>query len=254
MRTSVVAIALLLAACGGGGGAAPSASAEPELDLAGTWELTEGTGIPIVADYPITLSFSRSDVRGISACNHYGGQVSLAGGEFSIGGLGSTAMGCEPAVLAAEEAYMAALVRVSRVSRDGEELILAGPDVELRFARLAEPPTAELVDRTWVLETLIVGDIASPALGERATLELSSHGEMTGSTGCRSFSGQWLESGNQIDAPIMGMNEVECPAELQEQDSHVVSVIGDGFVPTIEGDLLTLTDPGSIGLVYRAAD
>jgi hypothetical protein len=34
----------------------------------------------------------------------------------------------------------------------------------------------------------------------------------------------------------------------------VVSVIGDGFVPTLEGDRLTLTDPGSIGLVYRAAD
>jgi hypothetical protein len=31
-----------------------------------------------------------------------------------------------------------------------------------------------------------------------------------------------------------------------------VSVIGDGFIPTIEGDLLTLMDPGGIGLVYRA--
>ncbi len=50
------------------------------------------------------------------------------------------------------------------------------------------------------------------------------------------------------------MDEVNCASELQEQDSHVVSVVGDGFVPSIEGDLLTLTDPGSIGLVYRAAD
>jgi heat shock protein HslJ len=254
MRTSVVAIALVLAACGGGGGAAPTASAEPDLDLTGSWELTAGTGVPIVEDYPITLSFTGSDVGGISACNQYGGQVSLAGGEFSIEGLGGTDMACEPAVMAAEQGYMASLVQVSRVSRDGEELVLSGPDVELRFARLADPPTADLVDRVWVLETLVVGDVAGPALGERATLELSSDGEITGSTGCRSFSGQWLESGNQIDAPILGMDERECPAELQEQDSHVVSVIGDGFVPTIEGDLLTLTDPGSIGLVYRADD
>ena len=132
--------------------------------------------------------------------------------------------------------------------------MLSGRDVELRFARLAQPPTAELVDRVWVLETLFVGDIAAPAQGERATLELSSDGTFTGSTGCRSFSGQWVEAGNQIDAPIIGMDQLECPADLQEQDSHVVSVVGDGFVPTIDAELLTLTDPGSIGLVYRAED
>ena len=26
----------------------------------------------------------------------------------------------------------------------------------------------------------------------------------------------------------------------------------DGFVPSVEGDLLTLVDPGGVGLVYRA--
>ncbi len=50
------------------------------------------------------------------------------------------------------------------------------------------------------------------------------------------------------------MDETTCPAELSAQDDHVVSVIGDGFIPTIEGDLLTLMDPGGIGLVYRAED
>jgi hypothetical protein len=50
------------------------------------------------------------------------------------------------------------------------------------------------------------------------------------------------------------MGEAECPAALSEQDSHVVSVIGDGFVPSIEGDLLTLLDPGGVGLVYRAQE
>jgi hypothetical protein len=31
-----------------------------------------------------------------------------------------------------------------------------------------------------------------------------------------------------------------------------VSVIGDGFIPTIDGELLTLMDPEGIGLVYRS--
>jgi heat shock protein HslJ len=248
-----VAIALLLAACRSAG-AVPTPTSEPDMDLAGTWGLISGTDVPIVEDHPITLTFTGSDIGGISACNHYGGRVSLDGGSFSIAELGMTDMACEPAVMAAEAPYLAALQLVDGASRDGDELVLSGPDVELRYARLPDPPTAELVDHVWVLETLFVGDIASPAEGERATLELVSDGTFTGSTGCRSFSGQWVESGDQIDAPIMAMDERECPAELQAQDSHVVSVIGDGFVPTIDGGLLTLTDPGSIGLVYRAVD
>ena len=106
----------------------------------------------------------------------------------------------------------------------------------------------------WVLETLFVSDVATPALGEPATLELRSDGTFSGSTGCRSFSGDWLERGEQIVAPSFGMDGAECPADLSQQDGHVVSVIGDGFVPSVVGDLLTLTDPGGVGLVYRAEE
>ncbi len=257
MRHATLAIALLLTACGSAGTAPtapPSATGAGELDLDGTWQLTAGTDVPIVDDYPITLTFTGSEVGGTSACNEYGGRVARAGGTFSIGELGGTDMACKGDVMAAEAAYLAALREVAAIAREGEELVLSGPDAELRFSRLAEPPTAELVEHLWVLETLVVGDVATPAMGERATLELSTDGTFTGSTGCRTFEGQWLERGNQILATSMAMNEEACPPELQQQDGHVVSVVGDGFVPTIEGGLLTLTDPGSIGLVYRVAD
>ena len=55
-------------------------------------------------------------------------------------------------------------------------------------------------------------------------------------------------------ATTFAMGDVACPAELANQDSHVVSVIGDGFVPSIDGEMLTLVDPGGVGLVYRAAE
>jgi heat shock protein HslJ len=259
----VVLVAALLAGC-----AAPGAPRTPEgtvmpdrsdtpaggVDLEGAWQLTAGTDVPIVEDHPITVSFSGTEFTGVSACNQYGGRVSIDGDSLSIDEIAGTDVGCEPPVLAAERAYLAAFRHVTVASLKGEELVLSGPGIELRFSRLAEPPTAELVDRTWILETLVVGDIASAPLGEPATLKLASDGTFTGSTGCRMFRGTWLERGNQIIAPTLAMDEVSCPDELQQQDDHVVSVIGDGFVPTIEGDLLTLTDPGSIGLVYRAED
>jgi hypothetical protein len=52
----------------------------------------------------------------------------------------------------------------------------------------------------------------------------------------------------------MRMDDAECAAGLAHQDATIVSVVGDGFVPSIDGDLLTLTDPGGAGLVYRAGD
>ena len=156
--------------------------------------------------------------------------------------------------MAAEAAYMAALSRVREIVRDGDDLVARGDGIELRFEALAPPPTAELVDTTWVLETVLVGDVAAAPMGEPATLELSEDGTFTGSTGCRTFSGEWMEQGDQIQAPSWGMDQTTCPAELSDQDGHVVSVIGDGFIPTIDGDLLTLMDPGGIGLVYRAEE
>ena len=67
------------------------------------------------------------------------------------------------------------------------------------------------------------------------------------------------------DVPLhpvrVGADHQQLPARARiavagagRQDEHVVSVIGDGFVPTIEANLLTLTDPGGVGLVYRAGE
>jgi hypothetical protein len=44
----------------------------------------------------------------------------------------------------------------------------------------------------------------------------------------------------------------ECPAELETQDGHVVTVLGDGFRAVVDGQLLTLTSSGDLGLVYRS--
>lgn len=256
-RLPLLAVALTLVACGSAGTPPTSPSGEP-FEPQGSWELTSGhaggVDIPIVDDHPITLTIEGSEIGGTAACNSYGGRLTVTGGRLEIRDLGMTAMGCEEPVLAAESAYTAALTAVESIGGDGGELVLSGPDVELRFAALAPPPTAELVDTVWVLETLFVGDVASSTLGQPATLELHSDGTFIGSTGCRSFSGDWRERGEQIVAPSFAMDGPDCPADLSQQDGHVVSVIGDGFVASVVEDLLTLTDPGGVGLVYRAEE
>lgn len=257
MRRLLLPLCFVLAACGSPA-VSPSGGGD-DLDPEGSWQLASGATdagpVPIVDDHPITLTVEGSTIGGTAACNGYGGKIQPTGGGIRITDLAWTAMACVPdEVMAAEAAYTQALAAVTAIRADGEQMVLEGPGIELRFDALPEPPTADLVDTTWILDTLFVGDVATAPMGEPATLELRTDGTFSGSTGCRPFDGQWTEAGEQLMATTFAMGDVACPAELTGQDSHVVSVIGDGFVPSIEGELLTLLDAGGVGLVYRASE
>lgn len=254
-RPVLLLLLLLLAACGT---QSPSATEVEPVDPTGSWRLTSGTAagaeVPILDDHPITLTIEGSELYGTAACNEYGGRLAAAAGRLDIGEIAMTAMACGAAAMDAEAAYMRALDLVDRIRIDAAQLVLGGGDSELRFERLPDPPTAELLDTVWGLESIFVGDVAAPPLGERATLELRSDGTLRGSTGCRGFTGTWVERGPQIVATTLAMDDRVCPPDLAQQDGHVVTVIGDGFVPSIEGGLLTLSDPGGVGLSYRAIE
>jgi len=251
-----LALVLVLAGCGTTGRTpAPSDVAD---DANATWQLTSGRTrageIPLIDDHPVTLIVEASQIGGTAACNSYAARLVNRGGHVAVTDLSMTVAGCEAPILAVETAYIDALSAVTAIQLRDDALVLTGPDVELRFDRLADAPVADLIDQAWELDSLVVGDVASAPAGEPATLELRSDGTLLGSTGCRGFHGEWVERGNQILATSLSMDGAECPAALAVQDSHVVSVIGDGFVPSIDGGLLTLTDPGSVGLVYRAGE
>ena len=73
---------------------------------------------------------------------------------------------------------------------------------------------AAIVGTTWVLDTYITDDIAANSVGmENATLTLHDDGSFTGSTGCRPFSGEWVDSGAEIVFATFAV-EGECPPEL----------------------------------------
>jgi heat shock protein HslJ len=255
-RSLGILFTILLTACGAG--QAPTEPPPSDAPVIGDWVLVggaiDGVDAPVLEDHRITMTITGSTISGIAACNHYGGEIVMGADGLHLENLAQTEMGCEEPAMSAESAYLGALARVRQIARDGDQLVAHGQDVELRFAALAPPPTAELVDTQWELDTLLVGDVAAAPIGEPATLELRADGTFSGSTGCRSFSGEWIEQGDTIVAPSWGMDETECPADLASQDDHVVSVIGDGFVPSVEGELLTLMDPGGMGLVYRSGE
>lgn len=257
-RAAVLIAVVALAACGAPG-AAPSGDGErrpPVYD--GDWKLTSGMGpegrIDSVPNHDINLLLSGDSLSGRSACNLYGGRAQIDGHAFETGGLSGTEMACEPAVMRSEQRYLEALADAQEIERTDEVLSLRGPGTHLVFELVPPAPVASLTGTTWVLEGLIAGEGVSSTISgaEPATLRLTPGGRIEGSTGCRRITGRWQESGSRIEMSEFGA-EGTCPPSIEEQDGHVVSVLGDGFTAEIEGGTLTLSGTsGGLGLVYRA--
>jgi heat shock protein HslJ len=215
-----------------------------------TWILVSGS--PIVDGYPITFSVDGEGFGGTAACNVYGGTITRSDDAITLSEIFQTLMACtDTGVMESESAFVAALGMVTSWSIVDGQLHLEGPDETLVFDPAPEVPTDALVDTTWILDTVIQGDVASTPLGDEATLVLAADGTVTGSTGCRTFSGTWVERNGQIDFPELTM-EGDCSADLADQDSLVVNVLGDGFTAEIDGSTLTITSMGNEGLIYIA--
>jgi heat shock protein HslJ len=250
MRRLVLLFAgvLALAACG-----TDAASDGP--DVTGEWQLASGAALGADLPFPpgttATLALSGGEANGTAFCNRFFASYEFDGSSFSFGDIGSTEMGCEPDMMAAESTYLASLDSVDTAVLDGADLLLTGAGVELRFSRVVAVPDSPLAGTRWVLDTLVDGETASSVLGD-AQLELATDGTLSASTGCRTIGGAWSSDGETlvVDAAY---DTFGCPPPADRQDVHVLGVLAARPVATVDGDRLTLTSPDGRGLGYRAA-
>jgi heat shock protein HslJ len=122
-------------------------SATPD-DLVGEWAFVEGTnGGAAVGPAPgqtITLVFDESGVgSGFTGCNEYDVVGVATAGLWPIEGYEQTAAPCpSDAETAAEDAYTTAIQLITEYAVEGNQLILNGPGVEMRFNRQVSPNSA----------------------------------------------------------------------------------------------------------------
>ena len=225
-----------------------------ESELDGEWTLVGGVHggdpLPLPDDAPITMTVDGSEIGGRAACNTYGGEIALDGDRITIGAMSMTEMGCQPAIMEAEAAYVAALADVERWSRADEALTLSGETVELTYELVPPTPNAALIGTPWRLDGLVDGDAVSSTMGEPARLELRDDGTLSGTTGCRTFDGTYQLEDGAVRVTELINDDRGCP-DVASQDEHVLAVITDGFSYAIEGDQLVVSD-GRLGLVYFA--
>jgi heat shock protein HslJ len=248
----------VLAGCGDASVTSPPSDPPVAFDPAGTWQLVQGSVdgemLELPDDAPVTLNVEGSQVSGRSGCNQYFGEFTLVDGRVTLGGLGATEMACEEPIMTLEAAYLSGLAKAESARPDGNNLLLVGPGVELRYERLEPPPTVAMIGTHWVLESLVQADAVSSAVGEQATLVLDPGGSFAGSTGCRMLTGRYAIDGSEILATDL-RTDGECPEAVFAQDSQVIEVLGDGFRAAVNGKELQLTSAGGVwGLVYRASE
>jgi heat shock protein HslJ len=276
---ALVVLALATAGCGSSDDSAPAATiddvpTEPDIEeptvdvLDGDYDVIElmidGERVELPDDRRVTMSIDGARIGGVAACNSYGGTLrtdrGAGGGTFTVGELSWTEMGCEPDVMAVEQAFLAALQAVDSYEvADGLYVAAAGTPTGFRLTRQAVVADAELVGTTWVLDTVISSGAASnSAAMATAYLVFDAAGTLEGSTGCRRLTGVWILDGSvlstpelaAVDDPSVGV----CSPEQQRLDGIVIGVVESGTTVQVDGDRLTLTAPGGEGLSYRVGD
>jgi heat shock protein HslJ len=219
-----------------------------------TWQLisgsADGVALVLVDGAPVTFRADQGDAGGRSACNSYGGPISITDVVVTIGpSLQMTEMAClEDGVMDLEAAYLAALPRVTTVARDGEELVLRGDAVELRFVAQPEELAASLTGTSWVLDTIVQGETASTPAAE-ATLLIDDDGAVIGSTGCNQMNGTYDATSGFTQ---LATTKMACRGEIMAQEALVVEILESHPTLTIAGSQLTIADLDGRALVYRA--
>jgi len=136
LMVSWFAVASATAGCGP---STPAPGGTAVVDVAGPWQLAAGTvdGVRflIVDDAPVTMTVDGAQIRGRSGCNQYGGEFLMDGERVRVVLTSMTQMACPEPAMAIEAAFDAAVGRIRGATREGDRLILSGPDVELIFDR-----------------------------------------------------------------------------------------------------------------------
>ena len=172
-----------------------------------SWVLIGLHGDNSLADVDVTASFLDGEISGNAGCNDYFGPYTLDGDNITLGAIGATEMYCmEPeGVMEHEAAYLDALRAVAKVRlTDGQlEMLNEDGDVLLRFERKDDAQSDDdepvsLEGTHWSLVCFIDGDTTTSLFkGTSITLRFS-EGQVGGSAGCNSYSGEYTSEGQTI--------------------------------------------------------
>lgn len=267
LASAVMVMAVAAAGCGGstddGGGAADGGASDGSTaDLAGRQFVSEsveedGETRQLVPSTKIFLSFDEGghNVGASAGCNSFSGPYEVEGDRLVVGQVGGTEMGCDEARHAQDEWLVELLMADPAVELAGERLtITSGSTVVVLLDRAVADPDRPLTGTTWVLDTLVKGEVAStPPAGTRASIAFEEDGTFSVETGCNAGGGRYILEGDRLTFASYETTLMACKDEREAVEAHMVGLLDAGEVRVeVEAGHLTL-DGGAIGGGFTAS-
>jgi len=207
----------------------------------------------------ISLNFGADgQVSGNSGCNTYSGGYQASGNALKVGPLASTMMACEsPAgVMDQEQQYLAALQNAATYEIAGDTLTIRDASGAMQVVAKATAP-AGLPGTSWQVtmynngKEAVVGLIAE----SKVTLSFGADGQVSGKSGCNTYSGGYETSGDQLKIGPLASTRMFCekPAGVMDQEQQYLTALQNAATYEIAGSTLTIRDAGGAMQVVAAA-
>lgn len=248
MRSGIwaaAALALVLALPGCAvGSSSPVGTPAPQADadLDGLWTLEKatisGTEVPFDGDNP-QMVFTDGNAH-IFGCFDVD-QAMPDGLEIVTASASTTPLASCAAMGESVESAFESMNHVTGGTRDGDNLTLVGENTTLEFSLVA-PPASEDIVGEWTLTSVMHGDNGTGFDDKSLTLALTADGEISGTTGCGSFSGTYESSSGLVVVDDLEYSSGLCVSLSGsgefEQDFH--DVLDRGFVMSVSDSGLIL--------------
>jgi hypothetical protein len=244
---AATAVILLLAGCAqasNGAGAGDEAAAPATVDIRGEWLLTDGNaadGPLTVPDFALTAVFTDGSARIRTGCFAY--DVSMTQ-ELDVqtaslitrdANPSASCMAMDPEL----DAAVQSLGDVTGASRDGDLLVLTGPDLELDFALVPAVASADL-EGSWTLTSILMSDVAMGV--ENGPTFVFADGAVSGKLHCDNYTGSLTPvSGNNTitDLKIEPSGDM-CTMEVREEVEELTALLKTTFVVHVSDESIEL--------------
>lgn len=237
---AIAAFALVASACasGGTGGTIDGTS----------WVLTtydvSGMATAVPAGTRVDATFADGRVSGSAACNAYNAPVTISGATIEVGPTVTTAMACEPDVMALEQAYLANLANAATFTATAETLTMfdsAGKSILVYAAAAANP-----LEGSWDVTGYNNGKGAtvSPVAGSKLTAIFTAD-QVSGSAGCNEYSGGYTIDGTAITiGPLASTMRACADQAVNDQEQQFLAAMQASTTFEQSGNILTLKVAG----------
>jgi heat shock protein HslJ len=216
---------------------------DPVVELDGRDFLLESSeGYEPVAGTSISIRFDEGNFNFSGGCNTHSGPYTLCDGALCVSEFGSTAIGCDQALEAQDQALAAFFASTPEVEYQPPVLTFTGAGMKFQFLDKEEAnPDRPLMERVWTIDTFINGQTASNLqLMNAATIRFEDDGSFLVFDTCNNRYGTYALDGDEITLSDVSTDDAYCDTDLSAQE-HIGKVMTEGTVTyVIDANRLTV--------------